>query len=209
MNDDLSKLPEMLQPQKGDTVFSSDGDWWMSACLSLRGPDWNAYATSYKDAADALVERVAANRHQLDTLVYPMAFLYRHYIELRLKEVILEGTKLLGTTLPPKWPRIHSIGCLWGHCRKRLQQIWPTGPQCDLVAVEDCIHQFAAVDPMSQTFRYPEDTNGNPHLTQFTQLNVRNLGEVVARIAGLLDGVSSGISAYIEQKEEMNNAYNP
>ena len=138
-----------------------------------------------------------------------ITFLYRHYIELRLKEVIQEGTKLLGTTPPKKLLKEHLIVPLWDHCRNLLQQIWPKGPQCDLDAVANCIHQFAAVDPIAQVFRYPTDQKGNPHLSQFTQVNVSNLAEVISRIAGLLDGASSGISAYLDEKEEMDSSYNP
>ena len=205
MNDDPNPQ-EIPWPQAGDTMFRSDGDWRMNACLNLHRADWYVYATGYKNAADVLVEHVANTRHQLDTLVYPITFLYRHYIELRLKELILASTNLLGTDLPRNWPKEHRIESLWKHSQQDLRKIWPEGSQSDLDAVTDCINQFAAIDPIASSFRYPVDTGNKPHITGLTHINIRNLSKVIGRIAGLLDSASSGISEYLDQKRDMESS---
>ena len=51
-------------------------------------PDWDSYATGYKEAADAIMERIIADPAWIDTYLYPVMFLYRHYLELRMKEII-------------------------------------------------------------------------------------------------------------------------
>ena len=207
MDDEKPESPAMPWPRPGDVVFRPDDDWWMNACLDFRRADWNLYATAYKDGADALVERTITARHQLDILVYPIAFLYRHYLELRLKQLISAGTELVQGKLPEKWPSGHNIDWLWGFCRKLLEEIFPEGEQADLDATEDCIRQFSAVDAGSMAFRYPEDKEGKPYLDKLTKVNVRNLAEVIERIARLLDSSSDVTSVYQDQQRDMESDY--
>jgi hypothetical protein len=52
-------------------------------------------------------------------------------------------------------------------------------------------------------FRYPTDKHGNRSLPDLRHINLRNLSDVIDRIASLLDGASMGLSYYLEQKQEM------
>lgn len=54
--------------------------------------NWGMYTIGYKEAGDLLLQ-YALNVGRQNVLVYPIIFLYRHYIELQLKEII---TKRLG-----------------------------------------------------------------------------------------------------------------
>ena len=85
----------MPWPVKGDKLFLKGGDWQHSACLGWAPNKWDAYAVGYKDAADIVVEKATTTGRGLDTLVYPIAFLYRHYLELRLKELTTQCQQLL------------------------------------------------------------------------------------------------------------------
>lgn len=64
--------------------FTPDPDSYMNA---YSGGDWDTYAMGYKRAGDILVQYVADNDWDQDFLVYPITFLYRQYLELRLKEL--------------------------------------------------------------------------------------------------------------------------
>lgn len=193
------------EPRKGDQLFRSDVDWWHNAVLSNLDSGWALYAEGYKIAADVLVERVKHDRSEADFLVFPIVFLYRQYLELRLKEIIRDGSRLLDS--PQRLPKDHRLDKLWSKCRRILEQVWPEGPAEHLDAVEECIHEFSRVDPTSTAFRYPTDADGKPSLPGSRHINLRNLSEVMARIGTLLDGASIGLSVYLDHKHEMEAEY--
>ncbi len=188
-------------PRKGDRLFKGDADWWNNACLNYEHDQWNMYVDGYKQAADLLVEHVKKARSGQDYLVFPIVFLYRQYIELRLKKLIKDGNLLF--SIPEEFPRHHKVGELWKPARKILERAWPGGPAEDLDAVEECITQFSEKDPFSIAFRYPVDKDGNPSVTSLRHINLRNLSEVADRVASLLDGASMGISHGLDCKREM------
>src|SRR5262245_12478186 len=58
------------------------------ALLTEDFKDWNTYARAYKEAADLLFEKWKTNAFRCDQLAFPMVFLYRHQVELRLKGLL-------------------------------------------------------------------------------------------------------------------------
>ena len=90
----LRKLP----PRKGERLFRGDlRDWKNNACLR-QGDDY-ACREGYLRGAQILVEAVGEKERDQDFLVYPIVFLYRHYIELLLKEVIKNAPYLIDREL--------------------------------------------------------------------------------------------------------------
>ena len=88
-------------PQKGDQLFNPSEDWWLSAYIQPWNKNFHAYAMGYKMAGDIISDVVtgADRGHEStrDYVVYPVVFLYRHYIELRLKEIFwLEAGSMIG-----------------------------------------------------------------------------------------------------------------
>lgn len=112
-HDDRNSAAEL-----GDVVFQESPDWRNNARLDLGSNRWEIYAIGYMRAADILVARVLESQHELDFLIYPIVFLYRHYLELRLKELIVAGRELLD--LPPDLRQVHRLDVLWVSCRKIL-----------------------------------------------------------------------------------------
>ena len=94
-----------------EPIFSSDGDWRCNACLNWFHDSLELYAYGYKDAADTLVAKVMMTGRHQDYLVFPICFLYRQYIELRLKEIIRSGRSLLDDL--EAFPKHHKILNLW------------------------------------------------------------------------------------------------
>src|SRR5205809_6277751 len=61
---------------------------------------WSTYAEGYKALADMGVQHAFDPEwHPVDTLVYSVVFCYRHYLELRLKELITTARDLLDQDL--------------------------------------------------------------------------------------------------------------
>lgn len=153
--------------------------------------------------ADLLVQHVLDTHRDQDFLIYPIIFLYRQFIELRLKELIKDGSRLLDR--PKGIPMHHNILNLWNDCRIFLEEVWPDGDSEELDSVECCIKEFAEIDPKSMAFRYPIDKDGTPSLPEeLRHINIRNLGEVMQRLGSLLDGCDTGISEMLSWKEEFD-----
>ncbi|MBL8015621.1 MAG: hypothetical protein JNK26_05590, partial [Candidatus Doudnabacteria bacterium] len=76
--------------KEGDGLFRSDGgDGRNNAILNYGEQDRFAiYALGYQDAAELLTLAYMENDRPKDRLVYPIVFLYRQNIELKLKEFI-------------------------------------------------------------------------------------------------------------------------
>lgn len=197
---------EPPRPRKGEVLFTSGNDWWHNACLNYMGTDWGLYAIGYKQAGDALVEHIKATQSRQDVLVYPIVFVYRQYLELRLKQLIKYGRYLLDE--PGDFPKTHQLSELWRICRVALKKIEPKIPIQDLEAVGEAIVQFCAVDPTSEGFRYPTDRNGNPSLpADLKYINVRNLAEVMGGIASFFETATMMLSHYRDLKIDMESAY--
>lgn len=94
----LSERGPVTPPTPGVKLFTDAVDWQNNACTSggwIIDP-WDLYADGYREAADHLVERIVEGQSlTLDTIVYPIVFLYRQYLELRLKQLIPLSGRLL------------------------------------------------------------------------------------------------------------------
>jgi len=75
-------------PRKGDHLFVEREDWYSNAVLNSRRDNLSLYAVGYKRAGEMLVEAVVQSRKDYDSLVFPIVFVYRQYLELRLKQLI-------------------------------------------------------------------------------------------------------------------------
>jgi hypothetical protein len=205
MTDELS----FSWPEEGDRLFTSDPDLWHNAHIVDAGDDWHQFIVGYKHAADVLIAKALDDWSDRNYLVLPAIFLYRQYLELQLKQLIRDGKALLN--LEPIFPKTHHLGKLWAECRKVVEEIYPSdssSPTKDLLAVEECIIQFASIDPTSTAFRYPEDKDGRTLLPDDSRIiDLRNLLHVMDKIGNFLDGAATGISVYLDDKKEMESYY--
>src|SRR5438094_5882579 len=150
--DSITKLP---WPRRGDILFDHADDWYYNACLNRQYDNWELYAIGYKTAADILVQYVIDTRSERDTLVFPIVFNYRQYLELRCKEIIRVGRML--SNEPAEFPQMHDLRKLWIVCRETIANSEPSASETDFQAIDEAIAQFCAVDPKSEAFRYPMD----------------------------------------------------
>ena len=174
--------------------------WHLNATLHLGG--WDSYALGYKEIADMVVDRLMECRSMPDYQAYPIIFLYRHYLELRLKELLMAASELIDEYA--ETPMDHKLLPLWEKIRPHLERVW--GDERSLAHHDDIaarLTEFDAVDPGSFAFRYPEDTKGNPVLQELRVINVRRVRDVVMAISHVLDGSSMSIDHHLDMKHEM------
>lgn len=196
---ELLKLPAL--PSSEDRLFTSQEDWWNNACVNWCHDGWGLYASGYKDAADLLVQHVEQRSSGQDSLVYPVLFLYRQYLELQIKDLIRQGRRL--KEVSGDFPKHHHIGNLWEVCHKLLSEISPGDSVAGLKEIARLIAEFSAVDPISMAFRYPQDIDGNPSLPGITHINLRNVRDVIGKISIILMGASALLCEYLSFKHEM------
>jgi len=176
--------------------------------------DWSNYTIEYRESVNLLIDNMITTRRRND-MVFPTIFLYRHYIELILKEIILNNWEYLEVSQP--FPKGHDIYELWKTCRESMQKTDKlVDPQFtesqdyikEIIKAYDDIEAdlklFAEIDPDSQHFRYPVDSHGNPIVVDNKLLIklLRKLPELVKRISLNLNAISIGIYTILQKKYE-------
>jgi hypothetical protein len=197
MSDRIDELlsKKIRVPNMNDQLFVDVDNWPMTARLDLYLNQSELYVAGYKEAADALIETVSVGKGTADSLVFPIIFLYRHYLELRLKSLLEEGRHLLGVDHKAK--NEHDLFKLWSEVRSILEDIWPNGDQSDFDAINTLIVQFKQIDPRSTAFRYPNDMDGTRSVSlDVPRINLSNLSEVVGAMSSVLEGAAGAISEY-------------
>ncbi len=193
LNADLSERP---WPDETTSVFCAGDPSRDLAWIPQTASQWHRYADGYKEAADRLYQSWC--QISSDDLVFPLVFLYRQYIELRLKELLQSVANLLD--LPKNWECSHNMEDLWRRLRSRLQSASPEQPERDFDNAERLILELQARDPISMGFRYPEDKHGKRHLEDMQHLDVVNFFTAMQQLSAFLDGASMAISVWLDHK---------
>jgi len=183
-----------------------DPHWYLNACLSPSGGDWDIYAVGYKKAGDTLVQYVLDKKCDQDFLVYPIIFLYRQYLELRLKELIFIGSWLQDKSA--QMPKTHNLSSLWKQARVGIEEVWPDRETKNhLDVVEARLKELGDIDSGSYAFRYPEDTKGDASLVGLEHINLKQVCDVVQGMSHILDGSIDGMGEHLQAKREMMAEY--
>jgi hypothetical protein len=184
----------MEWPRPNEKLIQSGIDWRHNACVDGSTPTLGSYAAKFKDAADALVREAAAGDATLDSVIIPIMFLYRQYLELTLKEIILFGREVVGTG--SGYPtNEHDLKKLWGEVFSLLTQHYGPRIPPEIANVTSAIEDLHTYDPNSFSFRYPTDKRGKPYLKAARHINIRNLYEVMERLASFLDCMTIDLGA--------------
>ena len=86
-------------PQKDDKLFIDETDSSKGAWIKNPAGGFFLYSEGYKNAGNLLLDKCleqGSDNYTRNSLVYPMIFNYRQYIELTLKNLIVEIKKRNG-----------------------------------------------------------------------------------------------------------------
>jgi hypothetical protein len=194
---DLSTLPT-----SGDRLFQKSSS--RNSRPDLEG-SWLAFSQSYKRAGDELV--TARPPDASDVQVYPIIFLYRHFIELELKSVaaldcVLDSVRVVWDEdeedYIPAAPsdeatarekieellRTHDLISLMSACKDACDKggLMKGDFVGIFAAFESCIRELADHDPGSYAFRYPTDKKLGPNLTRLAGINLQQLRATVHKL---------------------------
>lgn len=179
---------------------------------------WDTFATGYRRAAEVLSEHVLAYADDVDllnTMGLPLIFLWRHYLELRLKDIIVSGSQRYSThCLVDNWQTI--IGML-KHVHGGVSVLRDVSPDAsdvykfyklkldDYDKIKRIISEFDYYDKDSETFRYPEIRKKG--LVDATHIDLKNLSGAMPKLADLLDEISQYLSIHYDLEREYAGEY--
>lgn len=175
-------------------LFRTGQDPRFNAWLPWLDTQHELYADGYRQAAERLFDSIVERPTELSALVFPTVFLYRHWLELRLKLIIHEGRQLLEAG--KGYPEHHKVHLLWPTAKGLIKRVWPGQPP-EFKLIESVVADFERFDEGSTTFRYPAAKGGENALEGLAQIDIRHFVETMNKIADFLDGASCGISAYL------------
>jgi hypothetical protein len=179
-------------------TFSAREDWWHNACLNFSHDARYLYADGYKRAAELVCEHACTDRGELDVLVYPVVFLYRHYIELTLKMLLEDASEL--TDAPQKPKPSHKLPGLWAQVESLLAQAFPEPENAPPPCLKEVIQAFAELDPGATAFRYPTTREGDQSLDGISYINLAQFQEQLRPAIEFLEGAGAGVSHYLDEK---------
>ncbi len=190
----------MLWPDVPRVGFGPDEPHHLDACvgwMQSRPRDMEGYVAGYRRAAVALFRAAEAGDGSPDYFVFPLAFLWRHHLELALKDVIATGRAVAGD----EWgfPAHHRLIDLWREARPHVAQCGdPAAPE--LANVEANLREFEGIDPGSDAFRYPlnRDRTDRSLSNAPEHVNLRALHIAMEALANFLSAVRSELGCRLD-----------
>lgn len=200
--DELYDLVPYPRPEGDIDLFSRSRNRDHEVIIGGKDNDWDTYCIGYRRAAAILVNHITHKHYHSirrdysiywESPAYATIFLYRHYLELRLKELFLAyGGDLSQVN------RVHSLQTLWERLRKlddvQSQSLQPEISK-DLETAEKIILQFNEFDKKSEAFRYPIDKKEKVTVPGI-QFDLVRLKEILGWLSNFLDGWSVGVYEY-------------
>lgn len=206
-------------PKKGDNPFlvkaaePHSPTWASLHWLSSLGVDDSLFAVAYKESADKIIRELMRGedfRHP-DMFFMPIAYLYRHSLELKMKEIVRLGIKLELLKADKKLQTVldgHSLFPLWKLVRSAVEAYWPDGSKNDLKAAERIVQELHKIDKSGQNLRYSRDRSGKSTLEKLpNSVQLTHLQDVFHAIFSLLEGCEAGLNHAVETRNEMLSEY--
>lgn len=164
---------------------------------------WCVYADGYKRAAEILVAKVNTT-YELNTVVFPIIFLYRQYVELTLKEIIGYCRYLDNARLDA--PGGHDLRKLWTEARTLIRRHLSDVSASDLDRIQAHIDTLSDLDPSSESSRYPRVKGRAPSFRFNTpSVNLNQLATEMVQLAKLLQPIGSALAVYRDYESELRS----
>lgn len=196
---------ELETPDEHDILFKESNENYFNNAIIRTGQDnFYLFSEGYKMAAIKLFEQLDGGAYDASLLVYPLVFLNRQFIELRLKEMIC-GLNYVNSQ-KYDFSGTHNLKSLWD-CYIKLVTTPGLGYIPDsflLKNVEKLIIEFNTIDPKSSALRYPVDNSKdrNPSLS-IANLDIENFVLTMKRLYNFFDIQSDDIFHLIDLTDEL------
>lgn len=155
---------------------------------------WLYYAEGYKIAAELIENKLLENPEKQDFLIYPLVYTYRHYLELKLKEIIVEGHDILSQTKDFQKEN-HNLIKLWLELQRTMKLVYKEEYQAPPPTIEKKIKELHDTDINSDGFRYPINQKGKQNLENLKIINFRNFKDEVFEVKRYLETIADSFYA--------------
>jgi len=190
--------------REDDRLFQNEKNgatWKLNACLGYSHASLFSVAQKYKESADTLTATAVRGEIMLDKAILPIAFLYRHVLELLIKDIIFTARRVEDEG--NNYPQEHNLEILWPEAMRLLKKHYGKEAPKELDYMQPIIDDFHTHDPWSFSFRYPTDKKGNPTQGSFWKINLRNFYEVMNRVYSLLSSIAGDLSQKLDSMSYM------
>jgi hypothetical protein len=196
-----------MSTYRQNDIFRRGSDFRLNACVGTNGGlyDFSDYARGYFLAAENVLASLRQDSACVDILVYPLAFLFRHGIELSLKGLARELSELAGAKTNVKLT--HKLSDNWSAVKQELvkrSSHFDTENRL-IQLVDQVLKDYLEFDPVGEVFRFPEDRGGNLFLQEARIINVEVLGGALKQVADAFDYWFYVVSAQKEYERECKN----
>lgn len=166
------------------------------------------YIEGYKTGADTLIEKAITSKDIsiLDTLVYPALFLYRQFLELQLKQIILLYSKKTYDEKKSIFNEVgHNLKLAWDEVQPLIEELLDDN---SIDVIKELILEFHRFDESSFNFRYPikkKDLNVVINISERIDLQV--VKNQMDEIDGFFCGATAMLSEAQQVESEMEDYY--
>jgi hypothetical protein len=177
----------------------SSRDWFRRSVIAGGSHYDRAYIPSFYEAAETLVQAVLQHNGPADLLFCPTIHLYHHFVELALKQLIVQADGCCTDTkqkkgVPPGITGTHSLKRLLDWLIERLEAVDDKEPFDDGVRVTiEQLHSFNG--PSGENTRYAFNKGGKRTLPTQQQFDIEivrdRMEEVDAYLCGIGDWLDS------------------
>jgi hypothetical protein len=210
----------MSKGKKSPPVFhpARMNGWHLNAVLGWSHDPDQLYASGYAMAAEMVAERAMQGSHQ-DVLIYPICFLYRHALEIVLKELIRDTEKFIRLAAPfneqlagmervvreveDELENTHSLRRLFTILEPRLKLVTPDEEIPE--DVRSSVFQLHDMDPTGEVFRYPRRKGKEQPI--FNAQTWFDIGRIVERLGQSIRFLSDGIGGWLAYETGSINDY--
>ena len=189
-------------PGNSDRVFSEAGCEravavldWIKVC-----PSDYLLMDAFKKSADMIVSQIEAGQipEHPDAYFFPVTYLYRHAIELSLKQLVRHGIYLGILNESCRLKKLlnrHDLHPLWNKVEGVLLHVWPDGNMGDIHNVRRMVQEFHNIDPTGQNLRYSRTRSGNSTMDGLQgTVDLVNLKNTCEGLFNFFDGCNAGLS---------------
>lgn len=169
------------------------------SCVNFKEDMSWGYIEGYKRAAHLLRDSLLVEQRDLDLLIYPLGYLYRHHIELHLKRLI--ATVKQFRDVESTVPFTHSLTSLWQQLKHELSELasqitFPDG-------MEEWLDELVSLDNSAENFRFDKTRDGTNTLANVRHINVSDFCSHMDAIVEHLDALHCWLSESIDWHREV------
>lgn len=171
---------------------------WPASLKSIRSDININLVDGYLTGAQILVRAVQNNKFLSDELAFPIMYLYRHHLELKLKLIwtFLLEVKKVGKS----YPKTHNLLRLWNDLYDLIMPTIPLTAQ-ENNTVRLCLEEFEKFDPNAESFRFSQRRDGVEIGQILSELDILLVSKQIDQCADILEGILLGIDHKIHYGE--------